>query len=137
MTEHVMTFTAHIKPRCFDTTEDWREWCAFRGRPKSPCVDCTPSYRNKMRDKLRCERPEVIFTVDDETGEFEGISADEAKFARILMGLSLGSHAQIVGRTVEDTPAWEKLLSHIRRRAHKDVRHAIDIWLRRYERAKK
>ena len=78
----------------------------------------------------RCERPEVIFTVSRETREIEGIVADDPRYARLLMGLAL-TNADVIGRQIERTDEWARLLRIIRERAHARTKKAIDIWLRR------
>lgn len=120
-------------PKCF-TTDEWQEWWAARAGAYSPCQDCTPQYRQQMRDALRCERPEVIFVLHPATGETEGIVAEDPRYARLLMGLSI-SRAAITGRAIEMTETWAALLRHVQGRAHAETKHAIDVWLKRWKRA--
>lgn len=130
-------WSAHQKPRCFASIEEWQEWFAVRAGSFGPCQDCTPEYRCQMLSANKCERPEVVFARDTETGEVEGIVAEDPRYARLLMGLPMGRHLQVVGRTVEPTEAWRKLLAFIKGRAHRDTQRAIWIWLKRAERADK
>lgn len=126
------TWTAHVAPQCFGDTEKWQEWFALRSGAYSPCVDCSPAFRAEMQAACRCERPEVVFLVDTETREVEGLAADDPRYARLLLGMVPARGMVVTGRTVEMTPMWMRLLQHIRRRAHRDVQGAIDIWMRRY-----
>lgn len=123
-------WTEHEKPRCFDSMEDWREWLEVRSGAWSPCQDCTPSYRATMRDALRCDRPEVIFIEDRATREVEGVTVDDPRFARLLAGLPVGRNWQVMGRTIERTPAWTRLMEIASKRAHLDVKRAYRIWLK-------
>lgn len=121
------------RPKCFDSDEQWRDWMEVKTGACGPCEDCTPEHRKKMRDLLRCERPEVIFLRDRE-GEVFGVSADDRRYARLLMGLSVGA-GEIVGRSIESTDGWVRLLEHVRKRAQRDVKRAIDVWMRRARKA--
>lgn len=128
-----MQWTVDKPPKCF-TADEWREWMQCRADARSPCQDCTPEYRAQMRDALRCERPEVIFVLHPATSETEGIVADDPRYARLLMGLSI-SRAVIVGRGIEMTETWASLLCYVRKRAQADTRRAIDVWLKRWRKA--
>lgn len=122
------------KPTCYDTLHDWHEWLSVKSGAWSPCADCTPCHRARMQAELRCERPEVIFVVDRETREIEGVVAEDPRYARIVLGMAL-SKCDVLGRTVEMTDTWVALLEHVKRRAHKDVRRAIEMWMRRRRKA--
>jgi hypothetical protein len=87
-----------------------------------------------MQAELRCERPEVIFVIDRETREIEGVVAEDPRYARIVLGMS-ASKCDVLGRTVETTDTWAALLEHVKRRAHKDVKRAIDMWMHRRRKA--
>jgi hypothetical protein len=87
-----------------------------------------------MQAELRCERPEVIFVVDRETREIEGVVAEDPRYARIVLGMAL-SKCDVLGRTVEPTDTWAALLEHVKRRAHKDVKRAIEMWMHRRRKA--
>ena len=121
-------------PTCYDTLHDWHEWLSVKSGAWSPCADCTPCHRARMQAELRCERPEVIFVVDRETREIEGVVAEDPRYARIVLGMAL-SKCDVLGRTVEMTDTWVALLEHVKRRAHKDVRRAIEMWMRRRRKA--
>lgn len=118
------------KPKCYDTLHDWHEWLSVKSGAWSPCADCTPCHRARMQAELRCERPEVIFVIDRETREIEGVVADDPRYARLVLGMAL-SKCDVLGRTVETTDTWAALLEHVKRRAHKDVMRAIDMWMHR------
>ena len=122
------------KPTCYDTLHDWHEWLSVKSGAWSPCADCTPCHSARMQAELRCERPEVIFVVDRETREIEGVVAEDPRYARIVLGMAL-SKCDVLGRTVEMTDTWVALLEHVKRRAHKDVRRAIEMWMRRRRKA--
>lgn len=122
------------KPKCYDTLHDWHEWLSVKSGAWSPCADCTPCHRARMRAELRCERPEVIFVVDRETREIEGVVAEDPRYARLVLGMAL-SKCDVLGRTVETTDTWAALLEHVKRRAHRDVKRAIDMWMRRRRKA--
>ena len=122
------------KPTCYDTLHDWHEWLSVKSGAWSPCADCTPCHRARMQAELRCERPEVIFVVDRETREIEGVVAEDPRYARIVLGMAL-SKCDVLGRTVEMTDTWVALLEHVKRRAHKDVKRAIEMWMRRRRKA--
>jgi len=63
----------HIKddikvPACFDSKEGYLAWKFYDKSTKHNetklckyCTDCTPSFRNKMKEAGRCEHPETIF----------------------------------------------------------------------------
>ena len=116
-------------PKCF-TPQAWREWLLTREGAHAPCTDCTPCHRRQMLQAGRCERPEVVFVIGRQTREVEGIVADDPRYARLLMGLAL-TNADVIGRQIERTEEWERLLRIIRERAHARTKKAIDIWLRR------
>jgi hypothetical protein len=122
------------KPKCYDTLHDWHEWLSVKSGAWSPCADCTPCHRARMQAELRCERPEVIFVVDRETREIEGVVAEDPRYARIVLGMAL-SKCDVLGRTVEPTDTWAALLEHVKRRAHKDVKRAIEMWMHRRRKA--
>lgn len=82
----------------------------------------------------RCERPEVVFVIGRESREVEGIVADDPRYARLLMGFAL-TNADVIGRHIERTEEWERLLRIIRERAHARTKKAIDIWLRKARKA--
>lgn len=126
------TWTAQVAPRCFEDAEKWQEWFALRSGAHSPCVDCSPAFRNEMQAACRCERPEVVFVIDSKTREIEGLCADDPRYARLLLGMVPAPGSVVTGRGIEMTPTWLRLLQHVRRRAHREVQRAIDIWLRRY-----
>ena len=127
-----LVWNAHQPPRCFDSRIQWREWFALRSGVYSPCVDCTPDFRARMGAMYRCERPEVIFVRDTRTDEVFGLSGEDPHYARVLLGLALAPGMEIIGRTVEYTEVWQRLLKMVRRRAHRDVQWAIDVWQKRY-----
>ena len=122
------------KPKCYDTLHDWHEWLSVKSGAWSPCADCTPCHRARMQAALRCERPEVIFVIDRETREIEGVVAEDPRYARLVLGMAL-SKCDVLGRTVETTDTWAALLEHVKRRAHKDVKRAIEMWMRRRRKA--
>jgi len=122
------------KPKCYDTLHDWREWLSVKSGAWSPCADCTPCHRARMQAELRCERPEVIFVIDRETREIEGVVAEDPRYARLVLGMAL-SKCDVLGRKVEMTDTWAALLEHVKRRAHKDVKRAIEMWMRRRRKA--
>ena len=122
------------KPKCYDTLHDWHEWLSVKSGAWSPCADCTPCNRARMQAELRCERPEVIFVVDRETREIEGVVAEDPRYARLVLGMAV-SKCDVLGRTVETTDTWAALLEHVKRRAHKDVKRAIDMWMHRRRKA--
>ena len=122
------------KPKCYDTLHDWHEWLSVKSGAWSPCADCTPCHRARMQAELRCERPEVIFVIDRETREIEGVVAEDPRYARLVLGMAL-SKCDVLGRTVETTDTWAALLEHVKRRAHKDVKRAIDMWMHRRRKA--
>ena len=122
------------KPKCYDTLHDWHEWLSVKSGARSPCADCTPCHRAKMQAELRCERPEVIFVIDRETREIEGVVAEDPRYARLVLGMAL-SKCDVLGRKVEMTDTWAALLEHVKRRAHKDVKRAIDMWMHRRRKA--
>lgn len=132
MTRARLTWKASTAPRCFGDIEKWQEWFALRAGAPSPCADCTPSYRDEMQAAQRCERPEVVFVVDEVTGEFEGLPADDPRYARLLLGLVPARGMRVCGATVEMTAAWAGLLRQVRPRAKPEVQLAIDAWLRRF-----
>lgn len=117
-------------PKCWDDEQAWADWKHVRQGARSPCADCTPEYRTQMRNQLRCERPEVVFVRDVE-GQVTGMCGDDPAYARVLMGLVPMRGVEIIGRTIERTEQWIALLKFVRRRAHRDVVRAIDIWMRR------
>ena len=118
------------KPKCYDTLHDWHEWLSVKSGAWSPCADCTPCHRARMQAELRCERPEVIFVIDRETREIEGVVAEDPRYARLVLGMSV-SKCDVLGRTVETTDTWAALLEHVKWRAHKDVKRAIEMWMHR------
>lgn len=122
------------KPKCYDTLHDWHEWLSVKSGAWSPCADCTPCHRTRMQAELRCERPEVIFVIDRETREIEGVVAEDPRYARLVLGMAV-SKCDVLGRTVETTDTWAALLEHVKRRAHKDVKRAIEMWMRRRRKA--
>lgn len=122
------------KPKCYDTLHDWHEWLSVKSGAWSPCADCTPCHRARMQAELRCERPEVIFVIDRETRDIEGVVAEDPRYARLVLGMTV-SKCDVLGRTVEPTDAWAALLEHVKRRAHKDVKRAIEMWMRRRRKA--
>jgi len=122
------------KPKCYDTLHDWHEWLSVKSGAWSPCADCTPCHRARMQTELRCERPEVIFVIDRETREIEGVVAEDPRYARLVLGMAL-SKCDVLGRKVEMTDTWAALLEHVKRRAHKDVKRAIDMWMHRRRKA--
>ena len=122
------------KPKCYDTLHDWHEWLSVKSGAWSPCADCTPCHRARRQAELRCERPEVIFVIDRETREIEGVVAEDPRYARLVLGMAL-SKCDVLGRTVEMTDTWAALLEHVKRRAHKDVKRAIDMWMHRRRKA--
>lgn len=81
----------------------------------------------------RCERPEVIFVIGRESREVEGIVADDPRYARLLMGMAL-TGLDVIGRKIEQTEEWARLLRIVRDRAHETTRRAIDMWLRKGKR---
>src|SRR5262249_1665332 len=60
-----------IRPLCFDSDEQWKEWVAAARQVRgfsnavhkgiNHCEDCTAQYAEKMRACGRCEHPEVEF----------------------------------------------------------------------------
>lgn len=122
------------KPKCYDTLHDWHEWLSVKSGAWSPCADCTPRHHARMQAELRCERPEVIFVIDRETREIEGVVAEDPRYARLVLGMAL-SKCDVLGRTVETTDTWAALLEHVKRRAHKDVKRAIEMWMHRRRKA--
>ena len=130
MTERArLHWPADRPPKCF-TPQAWREWLQTREGAHAPCADCTPCHRARMMQAGRCERPEVVFVIGRQTREVEGIVADDPRYARLLMGLAL-TNADVIGRQIERTEEWARLLRIIRERAHARTKKAIDIWLRR------
>ncbi len=114
-------------PRCFPSDQDWREWLAARADARSPCEDCSRAYQRRMLAAGRCERPEALF-VDTAEGEL-GISADDRRYARLLMGLSItGAVRQ---EAVKPTPRILALIHRARRYAAPDVKRAIVTFVRR------
>lgn len=130
-----MIRSPHDVPRCFSSAEEWLDWCAVRAGACSPCGDCTPEYRGQMLEQGRCDRPEVVFAMDVETGEVEGLPAEDPRFSLVLRGLPLGRSVQIISHPIEQTEKWRQMLEAIEARAHKETQRAIQIWLRRFERA--
>ena len=118
------------KPKCYDTLHDWHEWLSVKSGAWSPCADCMPCHHARMQAELRCERPEVIFVIDRETREIEGVVAEDPRYARLVLGMAL-SKCDVLGRTIETTDTWAALLEHVKRRAHKDVKRAIEMWMHR------
>jgi len=80
----------------------------------------------------RCERPEVVFVIGRQTREVEGIVADDPRYARLLLGLAL-TNADVIGRHIEQTEEWARLLRIMRDRAHATTKRAIDMWLKKRE----
>ena len=118
------------KPRCWDDAHAWDVWRAESRGTYGPCADCTPGYREAMRAQARCERPEAIFVRTAE-GDIAGLVAEDPRYARLLMGLSLGRGTIVLGRAIEPTETWRRLLAFVKRRAHREVARAITIWMRR------
>ena len=120
------TWNVASVPRCFPSEQDWIEWLDARSRSgaHSPCEDCSSAYKRRMLAAGRCERPEAVF-VQTEGGEV-GISADDPRFARLLMGLKIAG-AELL-RPLDPTPTFLWLLDRIRRRARPAVRRAIEIY---------
>lgn len=102
----------------------------------SPCEDCSPAYKAKMLAEGRCDRPETLFFTNSATFEMSGVCADDPGFARVLKGQSLGRHIEPVGQVLEVNIGWAGLLRQIRRRASREVKLAIDIWLRQFDRGR-
>lgn len=128
------SWTVSVAPKCFPSLEDWREWYAMRGDSGAhPCRDCMPQYRRQMCNALRCERPEVVFVLHQETLEYEGVTAEDPRYARILMGMAPGGRYELVGDGVPYTATWARLLELVMPRAHRAVQRAIRIWLKRFE----
>jgi hypothetical protein len=92
-----------------------------------------PQYRRQMCNALRCERPEVVFVLHQETLEYEGVTAEDPRYARILMGMAPGKRCKVVGDGIAFTPNWARLLELVMPRAHRAVQRAIRIWLKRFE----
>lgn len=118
-------------PSCFPSEADWIEWSAARSGACSPCEDCASAYKRRMLAAGRCDRPETIFVVDED-GEEIGLSADDPRFARLLMGLSVKGCT--LRRPVPTSPAFVRLLERIERRAVAVVRRAIKTFVRRVRR---
>lgn len=117
-------WSASAAPRCFPSERDWIEWMDARSGAHSPCEDCSSAYKRRMLAAGRCERPEAVF-VQTEDGEV-GISADDPRFARLLMGLKI-TGADLL-RPIDPTPIFLRLLDRIKRRARPAVRRAIEIY---------
>ena len=119
-------WSASAVPRCFPSERDWVEWMDARSKSgaHSPCEDCSSAYKRRMLAAGRCERPDAVF-VQTEGGEV-GISADDPRFARLLMGLKIAG-AELL-RPLDPTPTFLWLLDRIRRRARPAVRRAIEIY---------
>lgn len=117
------------RPACFDSADSWADWLAERNGAHSPCEDCTPEFKRGAIGRMRCSRPETVF-MRAADGEVFGVSADDPRFARILLGMEVYG-AELVGRGIERTERWTRLLRLIERRAHPAVKRAIALWERR------
>lgn len=124
------TWNAGAAPRCFPSQADWVEWLDFRAGAHSPCEDCSSCYQRKMLAAGRCERPEVIF-VEGEDGEI-GISADDPRYACLLMGLSVTGAKPAA--PIVASERFLMLLQRAQRRAIPVVKRAIDVFMRRVRR---
>lgn len=108
----------------------WRAAWGERGKSVfSPCHDCTPEYREAMKAQLRCSRPEVIFFRSTD-GDVEGVCADDPRYARALLGISIPRMERISPLPVI-SKQWRDLMDYIEKRAHAKVRAAIRIWKKR------
>ena len=125
-------FPLHQTPRCFESDRQWEDWLSVRVGAASPCEDCTPDYHQRMHVMTKCGHPEVIFAYDSRSGEVFGINSQDPRYARILLGLKIAPGITVIGQTVTYSESWLRLLKRVRRRAHREVKWAIDIWQRRY-----
>ena len=68
-----------MKPLCFDTDEQFREWYYLANMTKiernNYCNDCTPEFQMRMINKCRCEHPETFFYM--RKNHMDGESVDE------------------------------------------------------------
>jgi hypothetical protein len=65
-----------MKPRCFDSEEQWRNWVDAAlavpwGTADDYCIDCTPTYQHQMKAEKRCAHPKTTFSI-----RVEGDGAD-------------------------------------------------------------
>lgn len=57
------------RPACFDNDEQYEQWKAAAEevdethltRTCGYCIDCTPSFKERMLEAGRCEHPDVTF----------------------------------------------------------------------------
>lgn len=123
----LLHWNASTVPRCFPSDQDWREWLAARSDARSPCEDCSRAYQRRMMSAGRCERPEALF-VDTADGEM-GISADDRRYARLLMGLSITG--AVHQDEVKPTPRVLALLHGAYPYAAPETKNAIVKFVRR------
>lgn len=120
-------------PKCWSGgAELWAQTWAYRSADVfAPCMDCTPQYREAMKAQLRCSRPEVVF-VKTEDGDIQGVTADDPRYARILLGLKL-KDAEAMTPAPEVTKQWVALMDFVAQRADAAVSRAIVIWKKKGE----
>lgn len=86
--------TRDSRPACFESEQQWREWCALAGLSGLPrcryCVDCTPEFLDAMAAAGRCEHPETVFVLDK--GEsVRGLHSGEKGWFRAVTGHFAGN----------------------------------------------
>lgn len=57
-----------VFPLCFRSLSDYERWRKSFGASCSHCRDCLPGFQLRMKKVQRCEHPEVMFTMDEESG---------------------------------------------------------------------
>lgn len=62
----MVTFPLCFTPRIFELWRSSR--VAAASNTDFVCRDCLPAYQLRMKKLGRCERPEVMFTLDEEGG---------------------------------------------------------------------
>jgi hypothetical protein len=53
-------------PICFASSQDFERWSkSYNPQRCSHCRDCTPTFQLRMKKQRRCERPEMMFALED------------------------------------------------------------------------
>ena len=72
-------------PACFDSNEQFRSWQnvykAAKPGQSQYCEDCTPEYKAKMLEQLRCGHTKVVF-FQDADGFLAGSRPGTVRFRR-------------------------------------------------------